>query len=244
MYGLELDFDSQLAMIERDLGSYITEFRPPLSGESTTGFYLDNPWYGPMDAHVLYAMIRRHKPRRVLELGSGFSTLIVAEALRANGESASHEVVDPTPSTLVADVEGLQVRQESAATANAALFDRLSSGDILFVDTSHTVKPGGEVVRVILEVLPTLAAGVIVHFHDFFRPFPYPRVLYERFNVHWQEQYLLEAFLAYNPNFRVICANHALWRLRRSKVLRLFPVLREGMQPSAVWLERLGTTET
>jgi hypothetical protein len=77
-----------------------------------------------------------------------------------------------------------------------------------------------------------------VHFHDFFRPFEYPRVLYERFDVHWQEQYLLQAFLAYNPHFEVVCSNHALWRLRREQVKRAFPGLRDGMEPSALWLRR------
>ncbi len=90
-----------------------------------------------------------------------------------------------------------------------------------------------------LELLPMLPAqGVRVHFHDIFRPFEYPRVLYDVFNVHWQEQYLLQGFLSYNPQFTVLTANHALWRLRRERVTQLFPGLREGMQPSAFWLQR------
>jgi hypothetical protein len=87
-------------------------------------------------------------------------------------------------------------------------------------------------------LLPVLRRGVVVHFHDFFRPFEYPRILYERFNVHWQEQYLLQAFLSYNTNFEVLLSNHALWRLRRDRVRRLFPELREGMEPSALWFRR------
>ena len=79
---------------------------------------------------------------------------------------------------------------------------------------------------------------MIVHFHDIFRPFEYPRVFYERFDVHWQEQYLLQAFLAFNPNFEVLCANHALWRLRRDEAMALFAGLREGMQPSGFWFRR------
>jgi hypothetical protein len=83
-------------------------------------------------------------------------------------------------------------------------------------------------------VLPELRPGVVVQFHDFFRPFEYPRVLYERFDVHWQEQYLLLAFLAYNASFEILCANHALWCVERDRVKALFPALQEGMEPSAL----------
>src|SRR5205807_9593176 len=96
----------------------------------------------------------------------------------------------------------------------------------------------GEVVRLVLEVLPGLAPGVIIHFHDIFRPFAYPRIFYERYNVHWQEQYLLQALLAENPNFRIVLANHALWRLHPERMKLRFEGLREGMQPSGFWLER------
>jgi Methyltransferase domain len=225
MPGLELDLDAQLHMIEEQLMPLVDGFRPPP----------ENPWYRPMDSHVLYAMVRRRRPARVLELGSGYSTLVIQQALEGG---ALHEVVDPDPSGLIPPA-GVTVHRRSAATAPRELFDALGEHDILFVDTSHVIRPGGEVVRIVLEVLPTLARGVTVHFHDFFRPFEYPRVLYEELDVHWQEQYLLQAFLAFNEQFEVLCANHALWRLRRERVRRLFPDLREGMEPSALWLRRL-----
>jgi Methyltransferase domain len=231
MPGLELNLDAQLAMIEQRLVPLIAEFAP------AEGFRLDNPWYGPMDAHLLFAIVRDLAPPRVLELGSGYSTLVIQGAL---SPSARHDVVDPVPSPLLRPLSGaLTVRAESAATVSDDLFDTLSERDILFVDTSHTVRPGGEVVRIVLEVLPRLKRGVVVHVHDFFRPFAYPRVLYELFNVHWQEQYLLQALLAYNPRFEVLFANHALWRLRRERVKSLFPDLREGMEPSGLWLRRV-----
>jgi hypothetical protein len=110
---------------------------------------------------------------------------------------------------------------------------------VLFVDTSHAVRLGGEVVRLVLEVLPGLAPGVLVHVHDVFRPFEYPRVLIERYNKHWQEHHLLQAFLAFNPRFRVLVAAHALARLRTAEVTALVPALRPGMAPSAFWFEAL-----
>ncbi len=234
MPGLELHVDRQLQTIERELVPLIGELR------SRDSFELSNPMYGPMDAHMLYAMLRTHRPSRVLELGSGYSTVVIGQALAANGDGARHEVVDPWPSELVTSTPGRPtVRAESAAAAPEKLFAALGESDVLFVDTSHSVRPGGEVVRLVLEVLPALKPGVIVHFHDFFRPFEYPRVLYDLFDVHWQEHYLLQAFLAYNSTFEVLFSNHALWRLRRERVKRLFPGLTEGREPSALWLRRL-----
>jgi hypothetical protein len=234
MPGLRLDLDAQLKMIDQRLSPFIAEFRPPV--EQQAGFWLDNPWYGPMDAHLLYALLRASPPRRVLELGSGYSTLVIEQALDANpGARAPHRVVDPNPSPLLTGLRAVDVTREPAARISASRFDELESGDVLFVDTTHVIRPGGEVVRLVLEVLPALAPGVVVHFHDIYRPFAYPRVFYDHFNLHWQEQYLLQAFLAYNDNFTVVCANHALWRLRRARVTAIFPGLREGREPSGFW---------
>lgn len=242
MPGLKLDLDAQLAFLEQSLPAPREEFRPPLHSLEPGVFGLANPMYGPMDADVLYAMVRHHSPQTVLELGSGFSSAVIAEALernRADGAQGRHEIVDPYPSPLLRRLDPQpEVSSESAATIEAERFMRLRAGDLLFVDTSHVVKPGSEVLRVVFEVLPLLAPGVVIHFHDIFAPFPYPRVLYDEYDVHWQEQYLLQAFLSFNPHFTVLCANHALWRLRREQVSRLFPALRPGMEPSGFWFRR------
>lgn len=242
LYGIDLGLERQLELIEGQLLPFIAELDLPLHPRNDPSeLHLDNAWYGPMDAHVLHAMLRWSPPRRVLELGSGFSTLIIDHALGVNSgtNEYSHEVIDPFPSPLLRSVRGrVRVREESAAAVQPGVFEELQRGDLLFVDTSHVVRPGGEVVRLVLEVLPTLAPGVVVHFHDIFAPYVYPRVFYDRFDVHWQEQYLLQAFLAYNPNFTILISNHALWRRHRERMKRTFPGLREGMEPSAFWLVR------
>lgn len=243
LHGIELDLDRQLEMIEQQLLPFITELDVPLhaDGDRAT-LHLDNPWYGPMDAHVLYAMLRHSPPQRVLELGSGFSTLIIDRALRVNpgATTDSHDVIDPFPSPVLTGLRGrVRIREVSGAAVDPELFERLEAGDVLFVDTSHSVRPGGEVIRLVLDVLPTLNPGVLVHFHDIFAPYPYPRILYDRYNVHWQEQYLLQAFLAFNPNFRIVLSNHALWRAHPERVMGLFPGLRAGMEPSAFWFVRV-----
>jgi predicted O-methyltransferase YrrM len=239
MPGLELDLDRQLTFIADELSPYIGELDVPVApGPDPQAIHLDNPYYGPFDAHVLYAMVRRCAPGRVLELGSGFSSLFIDRALSAAGQGR-HEIVDPYPSPVLAGLtRQAHVEARSAVELAPDRFAALQTGDILFVDTSHSVRPGGEVVRVVLEVLPELAPGVVIHFHDIFRPFPYPRILLERFDVHWQEQYLVQALLADSPRFEVLCANHALWRFRGETVLPWFGGLRAEMVPSGFWLRR------
>ena len=240
LHGIDLGLERQLQLIETQLAPMIAELEIPIAADAGSSLYLENPWYGPMDAHSLYAMLRLVRPGSVLELGSGFSSLVIERALEDNaagGARAVHEVVDPFPSPLLAHARTpVAVRTESAAETEPEAFSRLADGDVLFVDTTHVVRPGGEVVRVVLEVLPTLASGVRVHFHDIFTPFPYPRLLYERYHAHWQEQYLVQAFLAYNPGFSVELSNHALWRLHRERVQPRFPGLRPGIEPSALWI--------
>src|ERR1700693_3995758 len=107
LYGIDLELERQLGLIEGELLPFIAELDLPLHpGTDRSELHLDNAWYGPMDAHVLYAMLRHSRPRRVLELGSGFSTLIIDRALEANRRAASadHEVIDPFPSPLLASL--------------------------------------------------------------------------------------------------------------------------------------------
>jgi methyltransferase family protein len=243
MPGVELDLAVQLELLEGKLAPYLAEWTPPLGPPGDElGFFLDNPFYGPLDANILYALVRSLKPRRLLELGSGFSTLAIRHAAAANardGAELDHTVVDPFPAGLLRGLGGFTRVEVPAAELDIAVFAALQPGDILFVDTTHVVKAGGEVNYLVLEVLPALAAGVVIHFHDIFRPFEYPRILFDRYNVHWQEQYLLQAFLAFNPEFRVLCANHALMRLHPDRMAALVPGLRPEMVPSGFWFEKL-----
>jgi predicted O-methyltransferase YrrM len=242
MHGIDLHLDLQLKSMTGDLEPYLSEWNPPLHPPGDQrGFHLHNPFYAPLDSHLLYALVRHRKPNRIIELGSGYSTLVIRDAAEANardGTESMHTVIDPHPSYLVANLQGITREKAKAEDLPLETFEALESGDFLFLDTTHVVRVGGDVTRLILEVMPALKPGTLVHFHDIFRPFEYPRELYERFNKHWQEQYLLEAFLAYNQNFEVIAANHALARLHREQITQLIPSLKPGMHPSAFWVQK------
>lgn len=211
--GVNLDMDAQVAMLE--------QLRPlmPAPDDPVT----DSPWYAGDDARTLHAMIRHLAPRRVVELGSGHSTEIIQAAAH---DGMRHDVFDPYPGTTGCDLANVQ--PIAATDVPMHVFEELRERDVLFVDTSHTVKAGGDVNRIILDILPTLAPGVWVHFHDIFLPYEYPREWLTEKQLYWAEQYLLQAFLAFNEEFEVRLACHALARAGHLTGA-----------PAAFWLQRV-----
>jgi predicted O-methyltransferase YrrM len=240
-----LDAHAGLRFAEDRLRAALEEFDPPREPPAG-GYGLLNPYYGPVDADVLYAMIRAFRPRRVLELGGGYSSLVAAEACARNGREGSearHTVVDPQPRAELAPAIEATARLErrDAATLPLERFTDLAPGDVLFVDTSHVVERGGEVNRLVLEVLPRLAEGVLVHFHDIFLPYEYPRSFFAR-GDRYTEQYLLQAYLTENPGWEVLFAAHLVWRERREALLDLIPATAlRTTGPAAFWMRRTGT---
>lgn len=245
MPGVNYELDRWLAFLKGELAPFLAEYRPPeQSNGDPRSYHLANTLYGPIDASILYAMVRRFAPRRVLELGSGMSSLVIADAREQSRLSADsrHIICDPFPR---ADLKSAlssvaELRAVSATAVHDEEFAALGAGDLLFVDTTHTVKIGGEVNRLILEVLPRLAPGVIVHVHDIYLPWEYPRDFIVERRFFWAEQYLLQAFLAFNTEFEVLIGAHALARERLGELTRLLPST-AGISPaSAMWLRRAG----
>ena len=239
--GVSFDVDAGLRFLRAELGELIAEYRPPAAPTGNPGdYYLDNGFYEALDAHTLYAMVCRFRPKVVLELGSGMSSLVIADALRAAGGDSQHTIYDPYPRTdLAPTLQAVaELRSSSAIELPDSELQRLHPGDFLFVDTSHTVKIGGEVNHVILDVLPALAPGVIVHIHDIYLPWEYPREFMEVRRFYWSEQYLLQAFLAFNEAFEVLFANYALWRSHEDELRALVGGELPPRHPSAFWMRR------
>jgi hypothetical protein len=243
MRGIKFDVDAQFQWAEENLGRYAGEFSPPAHGDlSAPEFFMFNWSMQAGDAELLYAMVRHAKPTRIIELGSGFSTLAMARAVvvnQAEGTQTRLEAFNPFPPPNLAghSVEGLSAQHRvRAQDVPMAEFESLASGDILFVDTTHTVKIGSEVNRVILDVLPALAPGVLVHFHDILLPHEYPRWLIERWGA-WNEQYLLQAFLVGNPRYEVLLALHAMARRAPRRLADLAPYYNEQDHfPTGFWI--------
>jgi hypothetical protein len=229
--GIELNVKSQLALLRDAFPVFRDEYdRFPFDPtDKEYEYYFNNPQFGGTDGLVLYCAVRHFKPSLIIEVGSGFSSRVSAQAALANGDTRlicvepyfdgteRHEVLRrgfPGLTSLVS---------EKVEDLDYAFFDQLESGDILFIDTSHVVRIGGDVTFLILEVLPRLKPGVLVHVHDIFLPFEYPRDWVHDMARFYNEQYLLQAFLAFNSEFEVVFTNHYLGRVHLDAFRATFP---------------------
>jgi predicted O-methyltransferase YrrM len=246
--GVQFDPDEQLAFVETNLSRYLGEFQPPLAAPSRPDeYFVANGFFNGVDAQILYSMIRHLRPARVVELGSGYSSLVIAAALARNsaeGQQGAHLVVDPFPSAALSAQFWEQselLEQKAEETPVEQLASSLSRADILFVDTSHAVRIGGDVTFIILDVLPALRDGVVVHFHDIFLPWHYPREWFEDHEWYWAEQYMLQAFLAFNAAYEVLVSVHLLARKHGDRLRDLAPLARHiksEYECQSLWLRR------
>jgi predicted O-methyltransferase YrrM len=243
--GIDLQVDRAMALVETELAPFVAELEVPREGPRPPGeFFLRNQNYESVDAELLYAMIRAREPGRVLELGSGYTTLLIGAACGRNaqdGVTTEHLAYDPYPRAhIFGEAPPPPTRFEPISATDVPLdtFRTLRAGDVLFVDTTHTVKLGSDVNRIVLDVLPVLAPGVLVHFHDIFLPWEYPRAWFEQMQYYWAEQYLLQAFLAFNEAFDVLLPAQALAREHPDRLGAIVPSFSPGVSPGALWLIR------
>jgi hypothetical protein len=238
--GIDLDPDGGFEEIEGELAPFIEEFRPPRDpGPDRLQFFLGNGLFQGGDADLLYSILRSRKPARVLELGSGFSTLVAAMAARANhADGAETRVVscDPYAGT-EGGVDGLaEILPLAAEDLDAELYSDLGEGDVLFIDSSHTVRFGGDVIHLLCEVIPRLSSGVLVHVHDVFLPYPYPREWFERNRWYWAEQYLLQALLSGNSKLTPLVPAFAMWLEDPARMQRAIPNIDPQHPPISFWM--------
>jgi hypothetical protein len=200
-------------------------------------YHLNNSFFGAVDAEILYSMIRYFKPRKMIEIGSGYSTFLSAQAILKNeeeiGTRAELVVIDPYPNDAIrSGFSGLsKLIIKKAQEVDFSIFDELGRNDILFIDTSHVLKIGGDVQHEYLEILPRLNRGVIVHIHDVFLPIEYPKEWVLRLHFFWNEQYLLQAFLAFNDAFEVLWAGGYMHLRHSEKLEKAF----NSYNPKTIW---------
>ncbi len=207
--------------------------------EQLDRFYDFNGQFERQDPRVLFCMLRMIRPRRIIEIGSGYSTLLMMDVNRRflGGETAI-TCVDPYPRPFLRQAHyagEVTLLDRRAQDLPVGMLTALDAGDVLFVDSSHVSKTGSDVNRIVLQVLPRLKPGVYIHFHDIFIPDDYPKEWIEM-GFSWNEQYLLQAFLDFNPCFRVIYGC-AIARELHARELRRFL----GDNPpngGSLWLQR------
>lgn len=211
--------------------------------------------YGPIEAAVLHAFIAGRRPGRVVQVGAGVATAVMLRAAQAAEHDVDITCVDPYPTGYLirTAAEGrVRLLAEPAQTVSMSEFDSLDAGDLLFIDSTHTVKPGSEVNRLVLEVLPRLNPGVIVHVHDVTWPYDYYPDILDDSLFFWEESTLLHAFLIGNKQFMVRACLSALhherpqelqalvsWYLPQSHSNGLKRSRTKRHFPSSVYLESL-----
>lgn len=231
--GIDFRKEEQLTLLT-DLGRLFgNECKwPRKSKKDTTQFYTDNGSFSFGCAAGLHCMIRNYQPEHIIEIGSGFSSLIISSALtlnrkRENVAPCDYTIVDPYPGETVS--KGLpaleKLEKKRIELIEPEFFEQLVKNDILFVDSGHTVRTGSDVNYLILDVLPRLAPGVIIHFHDIPLPYEYQKVYFTNpaFRMFWTEAYLLQAFLTYNSEFEILLAMEYLMKEHMVDFCAAFP---------------------
>jgi len=218
-------------------------FPPDSSGDSTQ-YYTANVIYPALDAYVLQAMLQHLRPRRMIEVGCGYSTLVSAQVNRELlGGQMRLTCIDPyPPDFLVQGVPGMSdLRVEEIQDTPLELVEELEANDVLFIDTSHVVKTGGDVPWIFNHVIPRLNSGVVVHVHDMFIPGDYPKAwVLEGWG--WNEIYIVQSFLSFNAAFEVLFGVHWMTQNHRDALKEAFPQLADPKtnpgSAASLWIRR------
>lgn len=250
MPGVNLDLAAQVKRLRAYHERYAAEYdafpREPTADPDQ--FYLNNVSYRSVDAEILYCLIRDLKPRRIYEVGSGFTTKLSAQAILKNRQEEPRydgELVafEPYPvAWLERGFAGLaRLEKQKVQDVPLKTWQELEKNDILFIDSSHVVSIGSDVVHEVLEILPRLAKGVVVHVHDIFFPKELPRQWVMEERRFWDEQYLIQAFLAFNESFRVLWAGHAMHVTHPDELAKAIASYRDrpdDQVPQSLWLQK------
>jgi len=245
LVGINMNPQEQLRLLKEVFPKYASEtLFPKTQTGNPQEFYLDNGSFGTVDAEVLHMMIRHFKPKHVIEIGSGYSTLISANACLLNkekdGVNSELVAIEPYPNeTLRQGFPGLtKLIEKPLEQIDLNMFSDLAENNFLFIDSTHVLKIGGDVKYLYLEVLPRVAGGVIVHSHDIFFPGEYPEHWVKENHWFWTEQYLLQAFLEFNSEFEVLWASQYMSRKYPNALAYTFSSYSSEACPGSLWLKR------
>lgn len=248
--GIDLDAHRSFEFLDTIVLKYKAEFNafPYHKTDVAEQFYLLNGGFMAIDGNVYYALIRHLQPDTIVEIGSGNSTLLAIHAISRNLEEnrkpSALICIEPDPSRIVKEQFPSFAKHHAQKVQDIGVefFESLQAGDILFIDSTHALRSGGDVWWEYCEILPRLRAGVYVHIHDISLPKPYPRAYFDR-HYYWNEQYLLQAFLTFNSNFEIIWPGNYLMTRYSDKMQAAFAPEYELMrasypssEPTSFWM--------
>lgn len=246
--GIAINADAQERLLTDLCLRYSAEWKAFANGPTSDPhkYFLCNDHYESVDAELLYGMVRSLKPRRMIEVGCGRSSLLTLQALAKNageeqGYVCQYTSIDPYPPQYAVDALRGKAKQVIAPVQDVPveMFQTLGENDILFIDSTHVLNIGSDVQYEILEILPRLRAGVVVHLHDIFFPKEYPRHWVMKRHMFWTEQYLLQAFLAFNSAFEILWAGHYMHVHKRDALTSSVPSYDPASTcPGSFWMRK------
>jgi predicted O-methyltransferase YrrM len=236
--------DSEQVDLLQSLAGIIKTLSFPAAKTADRRYYADNPFFGLGSAFLTAAMIVHLRPKRIIEIGSGFSSAMMLDINDQHSAGAVlHTFVEPYPERLrelmrPGDLQRHRLLQIPVQQVPLAEFQRLEANDVLFVDSSHVSKVGSDLNHILFNVLPALRPGVVVHFHDIYWPFEYPREWIINSKRAWNECYILRAFLQYNDAFEIALYPQYLRHKHATLMRELWPAW--WQEPgSALWIRKL-----
>jgi predicted O-methyltransferase YrrM len=251
LVGIDINHENILNLLKL-LDPYINEFRQSIpiyqsnnnsGGDNRT--FLINSSFMAVDAHMYYSLIRYFKPKQIIEIGSGFSTLFANHALCQNAEKTKLTCIEPYPQSFLEELssknENILIIPKKLQDIDINFFSSLKADDILFIDSTHMLRTGSDVQIEYCEILPRLAPGVLIHVHDISLPKHYPSVYFDN-ELFWNEQYLLQAFLTFNSRFEIIWAGNYMMMNYPDLLISKFPeflTMRQHFpmsEPTSFWI--------
>ncbi|WP_338790911.1 class I SAM-dependent methyltransferase [Bernardetia sp. MNP-M8] len=215
--GIDLNTPEQLELLKKISALYPEMPFEPYQKEGIR-YYFENNFYHYTDGIILYGMMRHIKPKKIIEVGSGFSSASILDVNQLFFDNSIHlTFIDPDTERLDSlltqkDKQNCIIKKDIVQNIPLSVFEELEAGDILFIDSTHVSKTGSDVNYLLFEVLPALKSGVFIHIHDIFYPFEYHKKwVFEGRN--WNENYILKAFLMYNEKYKIILFPDYLHRL-------------------------------
>lgn len=231
--GLEFNVNEYISFMENEASSYLKEYTP-----------LINTGLAMVDAFILYSLIRKCKPRKFIEIGSGESTKIALLALQKNkdeGVNFCMKAIEPYPRKYLKTLDNTSFTLIEKKIQNVDLTE-FDDTDILFIDSSHVSKIGSDVNFEMFEIVPRMKVGCLIHWHDIMIPIDYPENWIKSGNMYWNESYVVQSFMMFNKSFRVIWPSKYMQVKAADDLKKSFPFFHPEdpeQQLSSFWIERI-----
>lgn len=238
----EIDLKKQLSDLGQLKNSVELNAFPKNQPINPNGVYVNNPNFGAGDVDLYYLNIRKFKPRRIIEVGSGYSTMVCLKAMDQNkieGIKTELTCIEPFEMPFLNQEKNISLIRKPVEEVGLELFQSLEENDILFIDSSHIIRPGNDLLHIFFEIFPILKKGVIIHIHDIFSPRHYPKEWLTEKMRFWNEQYLLEAFLHNNHDYQVLFTANHLVKSHYEEAKKVLIHLQPNSEPSSFWMQKI-----